>query len=314
MISNHSPGAPQRIGRELAAVCCYFNPLRYQSRLQNYRRFVANFSRFDIPLITVELASGDQDFELPNTPHTIRLRSPDVLWQKERLLQLGFDYLARKGYRNAAWLDADTEFENPDWLAETILLLKQVPVCQLFEHVRVEMSSEGPHKELDGSVNWWLRTGEIMTRKKCPGRAWAANLDLLQTVPLYDRCIIGGGDRAFWLGCQCFGDERRWIRQVRKAFLWRNTNRRIRRDYLDWARRMGQAVQGRVGCVSGRITSYYHGDLENRRYSDRYRLLVDFDPLCDIQLNQDAVWQWASRKAHLHRGIINYLAGRQEDR
>jgi hypothetical protein len=70
----------------LWAITSYFNPMSYQRRRANYRLFR---ERLNVPLVTVELAYG-RDFELSDGDADIlvQLRARDILWQKERLLNL----------------------------------------------------------------------------------------------------------------------------------------------------------------------------------------------------------------------------------
>jgi hypothetical protein len=71
-------------GHDLWAITSYFNPVRYQLRLSNFRTFR---KRLKVPLVVVELSYGD-DFELqePDADILIPLRGGAALWQKERLL------------------------------------------------------------------------------------------------------------------------------------------------------------------------------------------------------------------------------------
>ena len=64
----------------------FFNPVRYQRRLANYKVFR---QRLDVPLIAIELAYGP-NFELQQHDAEIllQIRGDAVLWQKEKLLNL----------------------------------------------------------------------------------------------------------------------------------------------------------------------------------------------------------------------------------
>jgi len=81
-----SKTAADRYGHDLWAITCYFNPAGYRRKLANYRLFRQHLV---IPLVAVEMGYG-HDFELTNDDPDImvQLRGGDVLWQKERLLNL----------------------------------------------------------------------------------------------------------------------------------------------------------------------------------------------------------------------------------
>ena len=79
------------MSKELAAVCCHFNPCGYRKRIRNFHRFYDRARLAGIPLLVVELAFGDRPFELSGVPGVHRIRGGAILWQKERLLQEGID-------------------------------------------------------------------------------------------------------------------------------------------------------------------------------------------------------------------------------
>jgi len=60
--------------RNLWAITCYFNPVGYRRRLQNYRTFR---QRLKVPLVTVELSFG-QEFQLSSgdADVVVQLHSP----------------------------------------------------------------------------------------------------------------------------------------------------------------------------------------------------------------------------------------------
>jgi hypothetical protein len=73
-------------GGMIWAIASYFNPMRYQRRLVNYRAFR---SQLRIPLVAVEL-SFDGQFELAqgDADILVQISGGAVLWQKERLLDI----------------------------------------------------------------------------------------------------------------------------------------------------------------------------------------------------------------------------------
>ena len=97
---------------DLWAITSYFNPLSYRRRRDNYRIFR---DRLGVPLLTVELAYGPQ-FELGESDADILIqrRGGDVLWQKERLLNIALDALPGSCTK-VAWIDCDVVFGEQDW-------------------------------------------------------------------------------------------------------------------------------------------------------------------------------------------------------
>ena len=97
----------------MLVVTSYFNPMKSRRRLTNYRVFS---SRLNAPLLTVEL-SFDGQFELTSADadHLIQLSGGDVMWQKERLLNIALEAVPHD-VEDVAWIDCDVVFESRDWL------------------------------------------------------------------------------------------------------------------------------------------------------------------------------------------------------
>ncbi len=92
----------------------YYNPARYQTKRANYERFAAPIRAAGIPFVTIECAFGDEAFELGAGPNVIQVRGRDVMWMKERLINLAISQLPPH-VTKVAWLDADILFDNPAW-------------------------------------------------------------------------------------------------------------------------------------------------------------------------------------------------------
>jgi len=320
---------------DLWAVTCHFNPCRYQRRLANHRLFR---ERLGLPLLSIEL-SHDGDFELRDDDADIVLRrsAPDVLWQKERLLNQGIAALP-SGCDKVAWLDADVLFARSDWIAETRQRLADTALLQLFrrftdlprdvlpEHDaarRLEvtgdsfasLAAEGGREAMLFDAVWGVevlsppedgdRRGRVL-RKRNSGFAWAGQRALMQQHGLYDACILGCGDRA--ITCAAYGraadSGQNWIR-----------NEHQRRHFLAWAGPFARDVAGRVGWVDGDVYHLWHGDLADRHYRERWGAdcWLDFDPARDIAVDGQGCWRWNSAKPELHAYVRNYFALRLED-
>jgi hypothetical protein len=117
----------------LWAINAYFNPMRYRRRLANYQTFREHLS---VPLITVELSYGAEEFDLREgeADVLIQLRGQDILWQKERLLNVGLGALPSECTK-VVWLDCDVIFGEDGWAEEVNRLLDEFPLVQAFSHV-----------------------------------------------------------------------------------------------------------------------------------------------------------------------------------
>ncbi len=118
---------------ELHAVCCYFNPCGYAARLRNYNQFRASWAASRVPLLTVECAFFDRPFELKPGPDVLQLRSQSILWQKERLLNIGLERVIAAGAKRVMWTDADIEFKEASiWPEKVLDALEHKEVVQCF--------------------------------------------------------------------------------------------------------------------------------------------------------------------------------------
>ena len=296
------------------AITCYFNPMRFRRRLLNYRRFR---DRLKVPLVAVELAYGP-DFELGQRDAEILVQlrgGRDILWQKERLLNLALRALPG-GCSKVAWIDCDVVFEADDWAERTCALLESTVLVQPFSHLHQMPRDWEPGREpppdasLLHSVPFLIGSGMPVATclgttqsRLSPGHAWAANRKLLEDHLLYDACIIGGGDIAIARAAYgCFEPA------IRRQHL-------NEKHYLAWARPFHAAVGGRVACLEGHLFHLWHGESEHRRYRERNDGLgrFQFDPVQDIAIDQNRAWRWNSDKREMHEYVRDYFASRRED-
>jgi hypothetical protein len=183
---------------DLWSVTCYFNPCHYRNRLANYRIFTDKMAQSGLKLLTVECAFGNDPFELPTSSDILRVRSPDILWQKERLLNLAIQRLPPQAHK-VAWLDCDVLFSNPGWAVQTARLLDNFPVVQPFEQcvylypTGVETNEKwSPTFQSFAYMHQYdCNPGfcEGYFRPSATGFAWAARRELLDRHGLYDGCL-----------------------------------------------------------------------------------------------------------------------------
>jgi hypothetical protein len=300
----------------LWGVTSYFNPMRYRRRLANFRAFRA---RLDVPLVAVELAYGP-DFELTegDADVLIRLRGRDVMWQKERLLNVALEALPGD-CRKVAWLDCDVLFESSDWADRLDRLLDRHPLVQAFSRVahlsprwKPDDGATAAQFTQSGVLALVAEVGVDALASRIPtgpgssskGLAWAARRELLAEHRLYDACIVGGGDMA--LAAAVLG---------RFDVATRTMNGRQAEHYLRWAAPWHDTVSGHVGALDATVFHLWHGDVGNRRYRERHDGLAPhtFDPAVDIALDDTGAWRWSSDKPAMHEYVRTYFASRRED-
>lgn len=291
----------------LYCITSYFNPIGYTKIKNNYIKFRQNFK---YPLVTVELAFDKQPFFIDDAIH-IRGNSKNILWQKERLLNIAINNLPNNA-DSIAWIDADIIFYNDNWYKETLQLLENKPVCQLFEYV-YEITP--PHLHISNSV--YGRKGlsfakyyvdqindknDILPK---PGLAWAMRKSCIPN-GLYDKCIVGNNDvyqLIAWMGD--------WYHYLLNFMTKETCKDFLLSKYIDY-----EQVQANIAYVSGTIQHLYHGNINNRKYLERTHIAkqFNFNALTDIIINKEQIFEWSSDKPELHKAVLNYFYGRQDDR
>jgi hypothetical protein len=137
-----------------------------------------------------------------------------------------------------------------------------------------------------------------------PGYAWACSRKAYEKMGgLYDVSILGAGDHNMSFS---------FIGNAIKSLNDETTD-----DYKDSVTHYElHAKNLRLGYVPGLIRHYYHGSKKNRKYSERWKILVDhkFSPSLHVTRNKDGL---LIPTAECPRGLLNdimaYFSERNED-
>ena len=124
-LSAPRPRDSAELSGSIWAITCFFNPHGHRNKSRHYRLFRQGLQCAGVPLLTSELAFGDAPFELTarDADRLIQLPAEDVLWHKERLLNLSLDRLP-DGCDKVAWIDCDVLLANPRWVGETLTAVR----------------------------------------------------------------------------------------------------------------------------------------------------------------------------------------------
>jgi hypothetical protein len=306
--------------QNLWAITSYFNPVGYERRLHNYHTFRRHLT---VPLVTVELAYRDEfDLQPDAADILIQLRGKDVLWQKERLLNLALAKLPEH-CDSVAWLDCDVVFEREEWAEQATRGLERFPLLQPFLSV-YEPSADGPvqptrlpldarlghslaYMHSQGTVTpGLLRSNMRVDHRSNGGLAWVARREILDRDGFYDPCIMGSGTRA--MACAALGTPADAIDYLAMTARWAE-------HYEAWASAHFGNVRGSIGYTEGALIHLWHGDLNHRRYQARHREFgaYGYNPLTDVALDENGCWRWSSPKTEMHAYVADYFRSRRED-
>ncbi|HKX30624.1 MAG TPA: hypothetical protein VJ302_23245 [Blastocatellia bacterium] len=322
------PSDPVRLSGQLWGITTYFNPAGYRTKLRNLQLFSRRVRRQGLKLLVIELAFADGEFtvNLDLADSILQIRTGTVLWQKERLLNIGIERLPDTCDK-VVWLDGDILFSNDAWVSETGRRLEEYRVVQPYD--TAVWLPPGGERQLDSGMPAEITAAFDRLHgvafaavhhqsvadlagspaRAHPGFAWAARRNILSAHGLYDRFIVGGGDLVTTSGM--YSDSTVWAgRSISRLF---SSHQIV--DLSRWTDAFYRDVNGSVGYVSGSVFHLWHGDFADRKYLKRYQTLkdFDFDPRADIELDGSGCWCWSSEKPELHRQVQEYFWNRRED-
>lgn len=300
------------------------NPVRYKSRYELFDNFKSQANGPHINFWLIEVAYGNRPFTLssPDNPNDLRLRTGHEIWHKENALNLlTHKVLSQRpeaGY--VAWVDADITFTRSNWAYETIQQLQHYDFVQMWSHAQdVDQKYRPINQQQVGFA--YAYCNDMPTQAKSPkvtnnyyyaagyghpGYAWAARTSALSKVGgLIDRCVLGSADHHMALAL---------VGQARKSIPG-NAHANFKKMIMDWETRAERLVKRNIGYVDGLISHHWHGSKANRRYIDRWQLLVNdkFDPEVDVWPDAQGLFQLTDLKPKLRDDIRTYFRERDED-
>lgn len=302
------------------------NPQRYQTRYRLYREFAAYMeSHANIVFYTVETAYGDRPHEVTSSdnPFHIQLRSNQELWHKENMLNIAMAHLPPEA-QYIAWIDADVKFMRYDWVEETIHKLQHHPIVQMFSHATLLNAKQHPdhnaisfayayqlsHQSFDPKVpSVPLRFGGYGGTPYKTGLAWAFTRDaLIETGGMMDTCIIGSAD--YHMAASYIGRAKETIPP--------GANAAYTKMILDWEKIAFPVIKGNIGYVDGTLIHFWHGEMKDRRYGERWAIIEHFDPTLDLirdWTNQGLLKlvDHGPRTQRIERNLREYFSLRNED-
>jgi hypothetical protein len=287
----------------LNVISVIFNAASSSRRYELAREFIQRMERQeieqkDICFHLVELVYGNQEFALTdaNNPRHLQLRTEYPLWHKSNLINVGIQKLLPSNWKTVAWIDTDIEFQNKSWAKDANKLLRSSKdIVQLFEYVKYMEKDGITHADLKSSFAYELHKGEPFTKihkslqtlvkgidgGSVPGFAWACNRKTYDKMgKIYDMAILGGNDKILVYSL------------MGKAIGALKTKLNYTEGYLDTIKDFQENVKDfRVGYVPGLITHQFHGDLKDRKYGSKHKILINnhYDPNLHITYDENGV-------------------------
>lgn len=305
-ILNNTP-----IDSVLHVVTVLSNPCQYARRYILAREFIQRMlNEENVILYVVELAYGNDGFyvtEAKNKRH-LQLRGDVPLWHKENMINIGVKKLLPKGWKAMAWVDADVEFENSSWALDTLKVLNGCKdIIQPFSHA-IDMDKKKNAMSIFPSFGFQFskcsKYGGLGINMWHPGFAWACSRAAYEKMGgLYEMSILGSGDHNMSLSL-----IRRGINSLNDE-----TTQEYKDSVEDFERRVKNL---RLGYCPGVIRHHFHGSKKNRKYMERWKILVKygFNPYEHLRKNKEGLLvPTESCPPGLLSDILNYFSERNED-
>jgi len=306
-IQNNDP-----IEDKLHVIAVISNPCLFAKRYILMKEFINRFEleESNLSLYIVELAYGDQKFIITDSKNKrhLQLRTECPLWHKENMINIAVKKLLPTKYKAFAWIDADIEFENSTWATDTLKILNgSRDIVQLFSHA-VDMDKNECSMSVFNSAGYQFTKGLPFSSTSPnlwhPGFAWAMTRKAYEKIGgLYEKGILGSGDNIMMLSILGKG-----IKSI---------NAESSEEYVNSILEYEKKIKTlRFGYVPGVIRHHFHGLKINRKYHERWAILLKHKYNPELHITNDTfgvIIPTHQFPEGLKEDIMNYFKERNED-
>ena len=306
-IENNDP-----IEDKLNVIIVISNPCLYARRYILLKEFVKRIEEEEkhVRVFIVEMTYKKQRFIISDSKNKqhLQLRTEVPIWHKENMVNLAVKYLLPKSYKAFAWIDADIEFESSSWALDTLKILNGTKdIVQVYSHA-LDMNRDETNINIFNSFGYSYTKNKKYTTKGIdywhPGFGWAITRKAYEKIGgLYDKGILGSGDSIMALSL------------IGKVSNMNNVNYHI--DYNNsMVQYQENAKKLRLGYTPGVIRHHYHGTKQNRKYVERWKLLMEYQysPIEHLKYDEKGILiPTAQFPPGFKDAILQYFKDRKED-
>lgn len=291
----------------LYVILPYFNFCGFKRRRELFLEFVERYKHEPLTKLVVVEAMGPAPLGRIKGVKHLTFRSKSTVWLKENLINLGVESLPRS-WKYMAWIDADLEFLNQNWVRSTLFELQDADVVQMWRSA-INLGPNGETVKTDksfaymfvGSQTQWSPTDKYGFWH--PGYAWACTRSAYDRMGgLVEWAILGSGDRHMAMGFA--------------GLALQSCPGTVHDNYKGLLRLFESRVSDfKVSWVDGTIVHHWHGSFANRRYKERWDILTknSYDPAIDLEVTRNGVIQLTKHGQRFEQFLNEYFIGRKED-
>jgi hypothetical protein len=304
----------------LNVICVISNPCNYKKRIQLAKIFIEHMNNtkyvklYIVECIYPKLGQTKYQLTQSENPHHLQLTAETILWTKENMINLGVQKLLPSDYKAFAFIDADLHFNNHLWAKETLCKLLKYDILQVFQtgyNLNKNNNIDIQSKMLYSYCYLWKQNNINLThvkhQLKHPGWGWAMTRKAYEKMDgLFDLAILGGGDTI-----------------LAKSLTVKNymyTTQPYSKCSIGFIKNLYDYQQKCLGLsfsyVSGSVYHYYHGSFTNRKYIDRWNIIIyyKYNPNTFISRNTCGMYQATDFfPSGMRDEIIKYFKERNED-
>jgi hypothetical protein len=306
-ITNNDP-----IESKLNVIIVVSNPCLYAKRYILLKEFVKRIEEEEenVNLFVVELAYNNEKFYVTSKTNKnhLQIRTVDPIWHKENMVNLGVKYLLPKSWKAFAWIDADIEFDSNSWALDTLKILNGCKdVVQLFSHC-IDMDKDENTLNIFNSFGYSFNKNKKYTQRGIdywhPGYAWAITRKAYEKIGgIYDKGVLGSGDSIMALSF------------INKSGNMNNIN--YSEDYNNGMLEFQKKAKTlRLGYTPGIIRHYFHGSKINRKYTERWQILIrhQYSPIQHLTYDSFGILIPTEQfSEEFKNDILDYFKERKED-
>jgi hypothetical protein len=239
-----------------------------------------------VKVYVVETAFGDRNHEVTenNNPNHLQLRTNQEIWHKESMINVA-ERLLPRDWKYLSWCDTDVFWPDSNWAQEALQQLQHYHVVQPWKDC-LDLGFYGTVLQHFQSFCYVSRTGQPIQwfpaqpyKYAHSGFAWACTRYFWEnTRGLLDAGLLGSSDHH--MAAALIGKVKNSIHDSMPDG--------FKKRCYDWQRDAFRVTNGQLGFVPTRIEHKFHGKKANRKYRERWQILIkhNFDP--DKDLGHDA--------------------------